>query len=77
MEKKMYYILGTIFFVVSSIIYSFERFISYYSMIGQRMSMSQVGQGNINLILPNLTTNIFVPLFIIVGLLFYIFGYLK
>lgn len=75
MEKKMYYVLGTLFIALSGIIFTFERFIAYYSMIGQRMSMSQVGQGIINLQLPNITTNVFVIVFIILGALFYIFGY--
>jgi len=75
MEKKIYYILGTVFIALSGIIYTFERFISYYSMIGQRLSMSQVGSGMITLQLPNLATNIFVILFMILGVSFYIGGY--
>jgi len=43
MEKVTYYILVAVFIALSGIIYTFERFISYYSMIGQRLSMSQVG----------------------------------
>lgn len=74
---KVYYILCSVFIIISSMIYTFERFISYYSMIGERMSFSQVGNGMINLVLPNLSTNIFVPLFILMGVLLYIFGYIK
>ena len=77
MEKKIYYVLGTVFIALSGIIYTFERFISYYSMIGQRLSMSQIGSGMIDLQLPNLATNIFVILFIILGVSFYIGGYKK
>lgn len=75
MEKKMYYILGTVFIALNGLIYTFERFISYYSFIGERLSMSQVGSGDLNLQLPILTTNLFVILFMILGVVFYIGGY--
>ena len=77
MEKKIYFVLGTVFIALSGIIYTFERFLSYYSLYSQRMSFAQVGQGDIHLYLPNITTNIFIVVFIILGVLFYIGGFKK
>lgn len=35
MDKKLYYILGTVFIIAGGILYSLERFISYFSWIEQ------------------------------------------
>lgn len=77
MDKKSYYVLGTIFIVVSGFIYTIERGIAYYSWIGQRMSASQIGSSTTSPQLPGLLTNIYIPAFVIVGVIFYVKGYME
>lgn len=73
MDKKLYYILGTIFIVTSGILYSLERFISYFSWIGQMNA--HTGSFPTYPDFPNLFTNIFVPVFIVIGIVLFVLGY--
>jgi hypothetical protein len=77
MDKKLYYVLGTIFIIVSGFLYTIERGIAYYSWIGQRISASQVGSFSSNPELPGLLSNIYIPVFVIIGVIFYALGYKK
>lgn len=73
MNKKLYYAFGSIFIIVSSFLYSFERFISYYEWIG--IINSDKGMYPASPDLPGILTNIFIPIFIIIGIIFIIKGY--
>ena len=75
MDKKLCYILGTIFIISSGFIYVIERGIAYYSWIGQKMS--HTGSFETNPQLPSLFTNIYIPTFLVIGIVFYVIGYRK
>lgn len=75
MDKKLCYILGTIFIVSSGFFYTIERGIAYYSWIGQMNA--HVGSYSSNLQIPSLTTNIYIPIFLIIGIILYICAYKK
>jgi hypothetical protein len=77
MDKKLYYFLGSIFIITSGFLYTIERGIAYYSWIGQMMSASHTGSFPNNPKLPNLLTNIYIPVFIIIGVVFIYLGYRK
>jgi hypothetical protein len=72
MDKKLYYILGTVFIVTSGILYSLERFISYFAWIGQMNA--NTGSFPTYPDLPSLFTNVFVPTFIIIGVILFVLG---
>ncbi len=69
MDKKLNYILGTVFIITSGILYSLERLISYFSWIGQ-MNAETVSSPTYP-DLPSINTNIFVPIFIIIGIILF------
>lgn len=75
MDKKLYYILGTIFIISSGFFYEVERVIAYYSWIGQMKA--HVGSYSSNPQIPSLITNIYIPIFLVIGIGFYIFAYKK
>jgi len=75
MDKKFYYLLGTIFIITSGILYSIERFIAYFSWIGQMNS--HTGSFEAYPSLPGMRTNIFIPIFIIIGIYLFVSGYRK
>ncbi|AFS78277.1 hypothetical protein Curi_c12660 [Gottschalkia acidurici 9a] len=75
MNKKLYYILGTVFIITSGILYSLERAISYFSWIGQMNADSSSFPSYPNL--PNIFTNSFVPTFIVIGVILFVLGYRK
>lgn len=69
MDKRFYIIIGTIFLISSGFIYSIERLISYihwYLWTGQKMME-----------IPIPGTNIFVWIFVIIGLGFFVPGFRK
>lgn len=73
MDKKLYYILGTVFIISSGFLYSFERFIAYYEWIG--ISNANIGSYYSSPHLPGVLTNIFIPIFIIIGFTLIVKGY--
>lgn len=75
MNNKLYYILGTVFIVTSGILFSLERFISYFAWIGEMNA--HTGSYPAYPDLPSLFTNIFVPTFSIVGVILFTLGYKK
>ncbi len=75
MDKKLFYVLGAIFIIVSGVIYTIERGMAYYTWIGQMTS--HTGGYPTNPQMPGLLTNVYIPIFIIIGLVFYILGYRK
>ena len=75
MDKKLCYVLGTVFIIAGGVLYSLERFIAYFAWIGQMIA--DPGYYSSSPHLPGVLTNIFVPLFIIIGVLFFIFNYKK
>ncbi len=75
MDKKLCYVLGTVFIITSGILYSFERFIAYFVWIS-KMNAHTVSFPPYPS-LPGLLTNIFVPIFIIVGITFFVLSYNK
>jgi|GEM_PF-659421 len=75
MDKKLYYFLGAIFIITSGFLYTVERGIAYYSWIGQMMSASHTLSFPTNPQLPNLLTNIYIPVYIIIGVVFMYLGY--
>jgi len=75
MEKKFYYILSTIFIITAGVLYSFERFIAYLSWIGEMNA--KTGSWSVNPTLPGLLTNIFISIFIIIGICLFVSGYKK
>lgn len=79
MDKKMYYILGTIFIITSGIIYTFERFTSQYSLPGQSTSFSQNSNSVTSYLIPLQSpfSNLFIPVFIVIGVIFFVRGYSK
>jgi hypothetical protein len=77
MDRKGYYILGTIFLISSGFLYTIERGIAYYSWIGQMNALPQIGSYPSNPQLPGLFTNIYVPVFLIIGVAFYALAYRK
>ncbi len=75
MDKKINYILGTVFIITSGILYSLERLISYFSWIGQMNA--NTGSYPTYPDLPSINTNIFVLIFIIIGIVFFALGAIK
>ncbi|MBW9157321.1 hypothetical protein LGL55_07260 [Clostridium tagluense] len=75
MDRKTYYILGTIFLISSAFLYEIERGIAYYSWIGQMSA--HTGSYSTNPQLPSLFTNIYIPIFLIIGVVFYVLAYRK
>jgi len=75
MNKKLHYQIGTIFIVASGFIYTIERFISYYLWIGQGQMQGSFPTFSADL--PGLFTNIFLPLFLVIGAISFIRGYRK
>ncbi len=75
MDKKLYYILGTVFIITSGILYSLERLISYFSWIGQMNAKTE--SSPIYPSLPSINTNIFVSVFIIIGIILFALGAIK
>ncbi|GCD10850.1 hypothetical protein [Clostridium tagluense] len=73
MNKKSYYQIGAIFMIASGFIYTIERFIAYYSWTGQMVKGSFPTYPE----LPGLFTNMFLPLFFIIGTISFIIGYIK
>jgi hypothetical protein len=72
MDKRLFYILGTVFIIASGILYSFERFIAYFSWIGQMNA--HTGSFPNNPDLPGLSSNIFIPIFVIIGIALFVLG---
>jgi|BarGraIncu00431A_1022009.scaffolds.fasta_scaffold34386_1 hypothetical protein len=75
MDKKLYYILGTIFIISSGFIYVVERGFAYYTWVGQLTAHLQSYSSSPQS--PNLITNIYIPLFLIIGIVFYVSAYKK
>ncbi|WP_425803765.1 hypothetical protein ACHOLT_18750 [Desulfitobacterium sp. Sab5] len=73
MEKKLCYILGTVFIITSGIIYSLERFIAYFVWIGQMNAHTGSFPTYPNL--PGLLTNIFIPIYAVIGIILLVIGY--
>lgn len=73
MDKKLYSILGTVFIISSGFLYSFERFIAYYGWIGTLNS--NIGSHSTSPHLPGIFTNIFIPIFLIIGFVLIVKGY--
>lgn len=73
MDKRLNYILGTVFIITSGMLYSLERFIAYVTWIGQ--INAHTGSFPNAPDLPGLSTNIFIPIFIIIGVAFFVRGY--
>lgn len=73
MDKKLYYVLGTVFIIASGFLYSFERFISYYEWIG--ILNANIDMYSATPHLPGILTNIFIPVFIIIGVVLIVKGY--
>lgn len=69
MDKKVRYILGTVFIIAAGLIYTFERFISYFAWIGEMNA--NLGSFSTYPDIPGVFTNIFVPIFIIMGVIFF------
>jgi hypothetical protein len=73
MDKKLYYILGTVFIITSGILYSIERFIAYFTWIGQMNA--HTGSCPNYPSLPGIQTNIFVAIFTIISIFLFVSGY--
>ena len=73
MDKKLYYILGTVFIISSGFLYTFERFIAYYEWIG--ILNANISSYSSSPHLPGVLTNIFIPIFIIIGFTLIVKGY--
>lgn len=69
MDKKLYYILGTVFIIISGVLYSIERFIAYFSWIGQMNA--HTGSFPTEPDLSGVIKSIFIPIFIIIGILLF------
>jgi len=78
MDKKIYYILGTIFIITSGFFYTFERVITP-SISGQIPSSSQAGNASTATILLHSSpfSNLFIAAFIVIGVIFFASGYAK
>lgn len=74
MDKRLCYVLGTVFIISSGILYSFERFIANLAWIGQ---MNALNSFPTYPELPGLLTNIFVPIFVLMGITLFVIGYKK
>ncbi len=79
MEKKIYYILGTVFIITSGLIYTFERFAAnYLSPSGHGEATSQGSIVTYTMTLkPSLFSNLFIAIFIVIGVIFFARGYAK
>jgi len=75
MNKRFNYVLGTIFIITSGILYTIERFIAYFSWVG--VMNAHTGSFDIYPSLPDLQTNVVIPIFIIIGICFFVSGYKK
>lgn len=69
MDKKVNCILGSVFIITAGIIYTFERFISYFAWIGEMNA--NLGSFSTYPNTPGVFTNIFVPIFIFMGVFFF------
>ena len=65
------------FIVASGFIYAIERGLAYFSWIGQMMSASHTGSSPTNPQFPGLLANIYIPIFMIIGVIFYVKGYME
>lgn len=70
MDKKVRYMLGTVFIIAAGLIYTFERFIAYFAWIGEMNA--NLGSFSTYPDIPGVFTNIFVPIFIGIGVLFWV-----
>lgn len=75
MNKRMCYIFSVIFIIASGILYTFERFISNLNWVGQ--INSHLGSSTNKPELPDVFTNLFIPLFFILGIAFMVKGHLS
>ena len=74
MDNKTYCILGTLFIIAGGLIYSIERAIAYLVWVGQ---MNALSSWPTLPELPTFLTNFFIPVFIFVGIIFFLVGYKK
>ncbi|AGL02457.1 hypothetical protein [Desulfoscipio gibsoniae] len=77
MDKKLCYIFSAVFIIAGSIIYTFERAISYFVWIGEMNAASITGSFPSQPELNPLFSNAFFLIFILLGLAFFVFGYKK
>jgi len=75
MDKRYNYVFGTIFIITSGVLYTMERFIAYFSWVGA-MNAHPTSYAT-HPTLPDLQTNIYIPIFIIIGICFFVSGYRK
>jgi hypothetical protein len=80
MDRKIHYVVGTAFAISSGLLYTgllytIERFIAYYSWIGQMNAHT----GNFPTYpeMPGFFSNIFVPIFFLIGVILIATGYRK
>jgi hypothetical protein len=73
MDKKLFYILGSVFIIASGFLYTLERFIAYFAWVGQMNA--HTGSFPNNPDLPGLSSNIFIPTFLLIGIVLFVLGY--
>jgi len=72
MNKRFNYVLGATFIITSGILYTAERFIAYFSWVG--VMNAHTGSYDNYPSLPDFQTNVFIPIFIIIGICFFVSG---
>ncbi|MBW8351072.1 hypothetical protein K0H71_16725 [Bacillus sp. IITD106] len=66
MERKITLILGSIFIVTSGLIYTIERIISMVHW----SALTRTGEYPTNPLSPSLLDNLFIPIFLLIGIIF-------
>ncbi len=77
MDKILYYLLGTVFIIAGGITYTLERGIAHLVWIGQLNAIRYMGSAPNSPQIPGLFTNVFVPLFMIIGIFFFVLAFYK
>ncbi|EST52443.1 hypothetical protein T458_15820 [Brevibacillus panacihumi W25] len=73
MKSLLFFVLATILLIASGLIYTTERFIAYYSWIGQMQA--HTGSFPTYPELPTFVTNGFVPFFLVGSVVLFVIGF--
>ena len=77
MKKEM--IIGTVFILASGFIYSFERFLAFLVWASEIIPVKFTGSGQYSTYvkMPSILENIFVIIFLVIGLILLIVGFIR
>ena len=77
MDRKLCFIVGTIFIITSVFLYIIEMGVYYFSWVNQMIASYYIGSSLSNHQQLNLVIIIFIPALLLMSIIFYIIGYEK